>query len=106
MNIVGKTAKKDNFIFSPYLSTNDNNTIDLNENKENINTNNFNNIKKGNFTSNGRKELSNSDKEFLSKKRKMPKIYQSVINQNDSNIQTPNKEKNNILNQEFSNFEI
>ena len=106
LNIVGKTAKKDNFIFSPYLSTNDNNTIDLNENKENINTNNFNNIKKGNFTSNGRKELSNSDKEFLSKKRKMPKIYQSVINQNDSNIQTPNKEKNNILNQEFSNFEI
>ena len=37
----------------------------------------------------------------------MPKVYQSVMNnQNNSNIQTPNKEKNNILNQEFSNFEI
>ncbi len=88
------------------MTNNDNNTIELNENKENINTNNFNNIKKGNFTSNGRKNFSKSDKEFLSKKRKMSKIYQSVINQNDSNIQTPNKEKNNILNQEFSNFEI
>ena len=80
---------------------------ELNENKENINSNINNPKKGGNFTSNGRKNLSNTDKEFLSKKRKMPKVYQSVMNnQNNSNIQTPNKEKNNILNQEFSNFEI
>ena len=106
LNIVEKTARKD-LIFSPYIPNNENNTIELNENKENININNINNQKKGgNFTSNGRKDISGGDKEFLSKKRKMPKIYQSVMNQNNSNIQTPNKEKNNILNQEFSNFEI
>ena len=106
LNIVEKTARKD-LIFSPYIPNNENNTIELNENKENINSNINNPKKGGNFTSNGRKNLSNTDKEFLSKKRKMPKVYQSVMNnQNNSNIQTPNKEKNNILNQEFSNFEI
>ena len=55
------------------------------------------------------------DKEFLNKKRKMPKIYQNVIdnqqmNKNsnkDINVQTPNKENNNnLMNIEFSNFEI
>ena len=55
------------------------------------------------------------DKEFLNKKRKMPKIYQNVIdnqqmNKNsnkDTNVQTPNKENNNnLMNIEFSNFEI
>ena len=106
LNIVEKTATKD-LIFSPYLANKDNSTIELNENKENIDISNINKQKKGgNFTSNGRKELSDGDKEFLSKKRKMPKVYQSVMNKNNSNIQTPNKEKNNILNQEFSNFEI
>ena len=106
LNIVEKTARKD-LIFSPYIPNNENNIIELNENKENINSNINNPKKGGNFTSNGRKNLSNTDKEFLSKKRKMPKVYQSVMNnQNNSNIQTPNKEKNNILNQEFSNFEI
>ena len=105
LNIVEKTARKNNTIFSPYLSNRGNNTIELNENKENINTNNIKHSKGENFTSNGRKELSTEDKEFLSKKRKMPKIYQSVINKSNNNIQTPNK-NNNILNQEFSNFEI
>ena len=106
LNIVEKTARKDNMIFSPYLPNNENNIMELNENKENINTNNINKTKGRNFTSIGRKELSNEDKEFLSKKRKMPKIYQSVINKNNSNIQTPNKANNNISNQEFSKFEI
>ena len=105
LNIVEKTARKNNTIFSPYLSNRGNNTIELNENKENININNIKHSKGENFTSNGRKELSTEDKEFLSKKRKMPKIYQSVINKSNNNIQTPNK-NNNILNQEFSNFEI
>ena len=106
LNIIEKTARKDNMIFSPYLPNNENNIMELNENKENINTNNINKTKGRNFTSIGRKELSNEDKEFLSKKRKMPKIYQSVINKNNSNIQTPNKANNNISSQEFSNFEI
>ena len=60
-----------------------------------------------NLSSNGRKELSNeNNKDFLNKKRKIPKIYQNVINKNQANIniQTPNKENENILNQEFSNF--
>ena len=57
-----------------------------------------------------------NNKDFLNKKRKMPKIYQNVLDkeQNEknfdkiNNIQTPNKENkdNNILNVEFSNFEI
>jgi hypothetical protein len=101
LNIVEKTTKKENLIFSP-------DTIELNENNENKeNINNENKIKGGNFTSNGRKELlSNGDKEFLSKKRKMPKIYQSVINKNSGIVKTPNEESNNIINQEFSNFEL
>ena len=39
----------------------------------------------------------------------MPKIYQNVLNKQQINSginQTPNKENNNILNTEFSNFEI
>jgi hypothetical protein len=101
LNIVEKTSRKENLIFSP-------DTIELNENKENKeNINNENKIKGGNFTSNGRKELlSNGDKEFLSKKRKMPKIYQSVINKNSGIVKTPNEESSNIINQEFSNFEL
>ena len=101
LNIVEKTSRKENLIFSP-------DTLELNENNENKeNINNENKIKGGNFTSNGRKELlSNGDKEFLSKKRKMPKIYQSVINKNSGIVKTPNEESNNIINQEFSNFEL
>ena len=36
----------------------------------------------------------------------MPKIYQSVINKNSGIVKTPNEENNNIINQEFSNFEL
>ena len=84
--------------------------MNLNNNNINIKKNNMKqnkNIK--NLSSNGRKELSNeNNKDFLNKKRKIPKIYQNVINKNQANIniQTPNKENENILNQEFSNFEL
>ncbi len=48
------------------------------------------------------------NKDFLSKKRKMPKEYQNLINKQDSNyiVMTPNKEINDMMNTEFSNFEI
>ena len=53
-----------------------NNLNYIKKSKIKLDLNNENKIKGGNFTSNGRKELlSNGDKEFLSKKRKMPKIY-------------------------------
>jgi len=116
LNIIEKTANKNNSNFSPYISK-ENTTLDLNEQNMNLNNNNIN-IKKNNMkqnkniknlSSNGRKELSNeNNKDFLNKKRKIPKIYQNVINKNQANIniQTPNKENENILNQEFSNFEL
>ena len=67
-----------------------------------------------NFSSNARckgSEYTNGEnKDYLNKKRKgIPKIYQNVINKQQMNSginQTPNKENNNILNNEFSNFEI
>ena len=66
-----------------------------------------------NFSSNGRgknNDYSNAEnKEFMNKKRKgVTKIYQSVKNQqmNSANNQTPDKENKNVLNTEFSNFEI
>ena len=57
---------------------------------------------------------SNNNKDFLNKKRKMPKMYQDIIdnqqnNKNSdkgTNLQTPIEEKNNMANMEFSNFEI
>ena len=59
------------------------------------------------------KEDNNNDKDFLNKKRKMqmPKIYQNVIDKQQisekaMNVQTPSKENNNMINVEFSNFEI
>ena len=104
LNIVEKKSINDNLIFSPPLSNN--NSLELNEKNENKNKENKNKSVKLN-TSNGRKELSNGDKEFLSKKRKMPpQVCQGGVNKNSGIIQTPNKENNNTLNQEFSNFEI
>ena len=108
LNIVEKKSINDNLIFSPPLPNNNNNLelIEQKENKinENINKNKTSKIN----TSNGRKELSNGDKDFLNKKRKPPSSYQSGTNKNSGIIHTPNKENNgnNILNQEFSNFEI
>ena len=56
----------------------------------------------------------NNDKNFLSKKRKIPKIYQDIIdnqenNKNsnkETNLQISNEENNNEPIMEFSNFEI
>ena len=56
----------------------------------------------------------NNDKNFLSKKRKIPKIYQDLIdnqqnNKNsnkETNLQISNEENNNEPIMEFSNFEI
>ena len=84
LNIIEKTANKNNSNFSPYISK-ENTSLDLNEQNMNLNNNNINikknNMKKNkkikNLSSNGRKELSNeNNKDFLSKKRKIPKIYQ------------------------------
>ena len=93
LNIVEKTARKINL--SPYLVKNDNN-IDLNEQKNNMNKN---------INSNDEDDC---NKDFLSKKRKMPKEYQNLINKQDNNyiVMTPNKEINEMMNTEFSNFEI
>ena len=87
LNIVEKTARKENLNFSSYNT------------KESLL-----------FGSNG------DNKDFLNKKRKMPKIYQDVIDNqqmnksneqvNNININTPNKDCNNLMNIEFSNFEI
>ena len=85
LNIVEKTTRKDNLNFSSCNT------------KESII-----------FGSNG------DNKDFLNKKRKMPKLYQDIIdnqqmNKNSNkvnNINTPNKENNNLMNVEFSNFEI
>ena len=103
LNIVEKTARKENLIFSPYIPNQENNTLELNEQDENKN---ILNNKNKNINSNGAKELSDNDKNFLSKKRKIPKTYQSAGNKNTGIVQTPNKENNNIVKQEFSNFEI
>ena len=103
LNIVEKTAKNENILFSPYIPNKENNTLELNEQDENKN---IINIKNKNNNSNGAKELSENDKNFLSKKRKLPKSYQNVVNKNSGIVQTPNKENNNIVNHEFSNFEI
>ena len=86
MNIIEKTAKKENLNFS---SCNTKDSIL--------------------FGSNG------DNKDFLNKKRKMPKIYQDVIDnqqtnknneQINNNMNSPNQECNNMMNIEFSNFEI
>ena len=87
LSIVEKTTRKDNLNFSSCNT------------KESII-----------FGSNG------DNKDFLNKKRKMPKLYQDVIDNqqinknsnkvNNININTPNKENNNLMNVEFSNFEI
>ena len=84
-----------------------NNNLELIEQQEKKINENKNKTGKIN-TSNGRKELSNGDKDFLNKKRKPPSSYQGGKNKNSGIIHTPNKENNNsnILNQEFSNFEI
>ena len=103
LNIVEKTARKENLIFSPYIPNQESNTLELNEQDENKN---IINNKNKNTNSNGAKDLSDNDKNFLSKKRKMPKTSQSFVNKNSGIVQTPNKENNNIINQEFSNFEI
>ncbi len=95
LNIVEKTARKINL--SPYLVKNDNN-INLHEQKNNIDLNK-------NMNSNDEDDC---NKDFLSKKRKMPKEYQNLINKQDNNyiVMTPNKEINEMMNTEFSNFEI
>ena len=85
LNIVEQTARKDNLNFSTCNT------------KDSIL-----------FGSNG------DNKDFLNKKRKIPKIYQDVIdnqqlnknNEHINNINTPNKDCNNMMNIEFSNFEI
>ena len=116
LNIVEKKAKKDDIII------NKDNSIELNEQgykqdnrKENENkklqTSIKQNKKTNNFSSNTRVkniEYSNEErKDFLNKKTKgIPKIYQQMISGISGNNKTSNKENNNIINTEFSNFEI
>ena len=116
LNIVEKKTKKDD------ININKDNSIELNEQgykqdnrKENENKKLQSSIKQNkksnNFTSNGRVkniEYSNEErKDFLNKKTKgIPKIYQQMISGISGNNNTPNKENNNIINTEFSNFEI
>ena len=131
LNIVEKTTKQDNSninnLIENDIGSKKDNIIDINEQSCKQNKNKDNENKKiestirqnkntyNNLSSNGRGkncEYSNGDKnnDFLNKKRKgMPKIYQNVLNKQQINSginQTPNKENNNILNTEFSNFEI
>ena len=82
------------------------NIVEQTARKNNLNLSSFNNNKEN--------ECVNNNKEFLNKKRKMPKMYQDIIdnqqnNKNSdkvTNLQTPNEEKNNMAAMEFSNFEI
>ena len=79
------------------------NIVEKTSRKNNFNSSPFNN-----------KENDLNNKDFLCKKRKMPKIYQDIIdnqqnNKNsnkDTNLQTPNEENNTMAIMEFSNFEI
>ena len=103
LNIVETKSINDKLIFSPPLPNN-NNTLELNEKNENKIENKTKSVKTN--ISNGRKELSNGEKDFLNKKRKLPYQSRGGENKNSGIIQTPNKENNNTLNQEFSNFEI
>ena len=103
LNIVETKSINDKLIFSPPLSNN-NNALELNEKNENKIENKTKSVKTN--ISNGRKELSNGEKDFLNKKRKLPYQSRGGENKNSGIIQTPNKENNNTLNQEFSNFEI
>ena len=81
------------------------NIVEQTARKNNLNLSSFNNKEN---------EYINNNKEFLNKKRKMPKMYQDIIdnqqnNKNSdkaTNLQTPNEEKNNMAAMEFSNFEI
>ena len=84
-----------------------------NENKQLQSTIRQNKKKYNEFSSNGRIKnidyTNGENKDYLNKKRKgVTKIYQSVKNQqmNSANNQTPDKENKNVLNTEFSNFEI
>ena len=114
LNIIEKNSKNEDL---------NDNMIELNEQscKQNKNKDNKKlqstirqNKNNYNFSSNARckgSEYTNGEnKDYLNKKRKgIPKIYQNVINKQQMNSginQTPNKENNNILNTEFSNFEI
>ena len=79
------------------------NIVEKTTRKNNLNLSSYNN-----------EDNNNTDKDFLSKKRKMPKIYQDIIenqqnNKNsnkETNLMTPNEENNNMPIMEFSNFEI
>ena len=80
------------------------NIVEKTTRKNNLNFSSYNNEDNNN----------NIGKDFLSKKRKMPKIYQDIIdnqqnNKNsnkETNLMTPNEENNNMPIMEFSNFEI
>ena len=116
LNIVEKNAQKEENlgIIDKNIELNEEDNKKENDNKklqttvrQNKNNNNY-------FSSNGRGKnidyTNGENKDYLNKKRKgNSKINQSGINkqQMNSNInQTPNKENNNIINTEFSNFEI
>jgi hypothetical protein len=79
------------------------NIVEKTTRKNNLNLSSYNN-----------EDNNNIGKDFLSKKRKMPKIYQDIIdnqqnNKNsnkETNLMTPNEENNNMPIMEFSNFEI
>ena len=116
LNIVEKNSQKEENLemIDKNIELNEEDNKKENDNKklqttvrQNKNNNNY-------FSSNGRGKnidyTNGENKDYLNKKRKgNSKINQSGINkqQMNSNInQTPNKENNNIINKEFSNFEI
>ena len=109
-----KTKKDD-------ININKENIIELNEqDNKKMQLSIRQNKKNNNFSSNGRTkniEYSNysngENKDFLNKKTKrITKIYQNILNKQQMNSgisgnnSTDNKENNNIINTEFSNFEI
>ena len=111
LNFIEKADKKINNI--ELNEENSKQQSNNNDNKQLQSTIRQNKNKYNEFSSNGRIKnidyTNGENKEYLNKKRKgMTKIYQSVKNQqmNSANNQTPDKENKNVLNTEFSNFEI
>ena len=116
LNIVEKNAQKEENleIIDKNIELNEEDNKKENDNKKLQTTVRQNKNNKNYFSSNGRGKnidyTNGESKDYLNKKRKgNSKINQSGINKQElnSNInQTPNKENNNIINKEFSNFEI
>ena len=91
LNIIEKNSTKNGKEINNIIELNEDNNNSMKRNKDN--NNNYSKNK------NEKKNLDEENKVFLNKKRK-------EISTNNNSNQTPNKENKNILNTEFSNFEI